>query len=85
MKISKYIFIALASITLTSCNDWLDVEPSTEVDKGQMFKNEDGYADALSGVYVNMTGNNLYGKNMSWYGVELMGGGATCMFGNNAG
>lgn len=84
MKINKYIIVVLASMSLASCNDWLDVEPSTEVDKGQMFKNEDGYADAMSGVYVNMTSDNLYGKNMTWYAVELMGGGATCMYGNNA-
>ncbi len=83
MKINRYIITVLASITLASCNDWLDVEPSSEVDKGQMFKNEDGYADAMAGVYVNMTSDNLYGKNMTWYAVELMGGGATAMFGDN--
>ncbi|MGM9777513.1 MAG: RagB/SusD family nutrient uptake outer membrane protein [Prevotella sp.] len=83
MKINKYILFAIASITLTSCNEWLDVEPSTEVDKGAMFKNEDGFADAMAGVYVNMTDDNLYGKNMTWYAVELMGGGATAMFGDN--
>ena len=82
MKINKYILLAIASMTLTSCNEWLDVEPSTEVDKGAMFKNEDGFADAMAGVYVNMTDDNLYGKNMTWYAVELMGGGATVMFGD---
>lgn len=83
MKKLIYITYIAAGMMLTGCNDWLDVEPSTEVDKGQMFKNEDGYADAMAGVYVNMTSDNLYGKNMTWYGLELMGGGATCMFGNN--
>lgn len=68
---------------MSSCNDWLDVEPSTEVDKNALFKNEDGFADAMSGVYSNMTSDNLYGKNLTWYALELMGGGATCMFGNN--
>lgn len=71
-------------LSLTGCNDWLDVAPSTEVDKKEMFKNEDGYADAMAGVYNIMTGDNLYGKNLTWYALELMGGGATCMYGNNA-
>lgn len=71
-------------LSISSCNDWLDVEPSTEVDKNAMFKNEDGFADAMSGVYSNMTSDNLYGKNLTWYALELMGGGATCAWGNNA-
>lgn len=83
-KITYYIGIACAALAMSSCNDWLDVEPSTEVDKNALFSNEDGYADAMAGVYTNMTSDNLYGKNLTWYGLELMGGGATCMFGNNA-
>lgn len=69
---------------LSGCNDWLDVEPSTEVDKNALFKNEDGFADAMSGIYSNMTSDNLYGKNLTWYALELMGGGATAAYGNNA-
>lgn len=78
------ICIACVALSMSSCNDWLDVEASTEVDKSAMFKNEDGYADAMAGVYVNMTSDNLYGKALTWYGLELMGGGGTCMYGNNA-
>lgn len=70
-------------LAMSSCNDWLDVEPTTQVDKDAMFKNEDGFADAMAGVYTNMSSDNLYGKNLTWYAVELMGGGATCMYGNN--
>lgn len=69
---------------LASCNDWLDVEPDTETDKGALLSNEAGFADAMSGIYVNMISDNLYGKNMSWYLLELMGGGAMSMFGDNA-
>lgn len=82
-KITFYIGVACAALTLSSCNDWLDVEASTEVDKNALFTNEDGYADAMAGVYTNMISDNLYGKNLTWYGVELMGGGATCMYGTN--
>lgn len=68
---------------LTSCNDWLEVEPDTETDKNSLLSNEAGFADALSGIYVNMISENLYGKNMTWYMLELMGGGAVSMYGNN--
>ena len=71
------------SLFCCSCNDWLDVEPNTEMDRNDLFKDEAGFADAMSGVYANMTDNNLYGKNLTWYMLELMGGGATYTFGNN--
>ncbi|MGM9719617.1 MAG: RagB/SusD family nutrient uptake outer membrane protein, partial [Prevotella sp.] len=74
---------AFATCLMASCNDWLDVNPSTEVDKSQIISSEAGFADALSGVYVNMTSDELYGKNLTWYGVELMGGGTNVMYGNN--
>ena len=78
-KIRTILVASCLLLGMSSCNDWLDVEPSTEVDKGALFENEDGFADAMAGVYSNMTSDNLYGKNLTWYAVELMGGGATCL------
>lgn len=82
--IIKLCIICAVSTVASSCNDWLDVEPSTEVDRNELFMNEEGFADAMSGIYANMTSDNLYGKNLTWYAMELIGGGATCMYGNNA-
>jgi len=72
-----------AMVCLTACNDWLDVEPDTETDKNSLLSNEAGFADAMSGIYTNMISDNLYGKSLTWYFVELMGGGAVSMYGNN--
>lgn len=76
MKIYRLLSICLFAGLFSSCNDWLDVEPSTQTDRSSLFKNEAGYADAMSGIYVNMTDNRLYGKTMTWHVLELMGGGA---------
>lgn len=73
----KLILTVLIGSLFCSCNDWLDVEPNTEMDRNDLFKDEAGFADAMSGIYVNLTNNNLYGKNLTWYMLELMGGGAT--------
>ena len=70
--------------SLSSCNDWLDVEPSTELDASAQFATASGTADALAGVYTNMTSNNLYGKNLTWYMLELAGGSGISMFGDNS-
>ncbi len=83
MKISKLLTIAFLSCSLVSCNDWLDVEPNTEMDRNDLFKNEAGFADAMSGVYAIMSNNNLYGKTLTWHLVELMGGGAYANAGYN--
>lgn len=74
---TKIFNIALAltlGLGATSCNDWLDVEPSVEMDREQLFENEDGFADAMSGIYVNMGADQLYGKNLTWWFMELIGG-----------
>jgi hypothetical protein len=60
--------------TLTSCNDYLDVKPTTEVDRDELFLSEEGYADALAGVYGDMTKTDLYGRNITWYCLDLFAG-----------
>lgn len=83
MKLRKYFTISILSLSLISCNDWLDVEPSTEIDRGSLMSNEAGFADAMSGVYACMTSDALYGKNLSWYLLEIMGGGTIYSSGDN--
>lgn len=84
MKRYQLIGGVLLIFSLFSCNSWLDVEPSTDMDRGELFKNESGYADAMSGIYTAMCDNSVYGKNMTWYVLELMGGGAYTFGGVNA-
>lgn len=83
MKIFKIITAFIAVLTFSSCNDWLDVEPSTSMDRTELFNDENGYADAMSGIYASMCSNSLYGKNMTWYLLELMGGTAYSFGGYN--
>lgn len=61
-------------ITLSSCNDWLDVKSSSELDRNDLFKNEYGYAEALTGVYSSMSGTSLYGRTLTWYVPDMLAG-----------
>lgn len=73
--IIKYIFLCLAGIiSLSSCNDWLDVKPSDELDRSDLLKNENGYAEALTGVYASMSKPELYGRTLTWYVPEILAG-----------
>lgn len=65
---------AVGVMSLTSCNDWLDVKPSSELDREDLFRNETGYAEALTGVYSKMSSAELYGRNLSWYIPDMLAG-----------
>lgn len=74
MKIKlKYILSGLFIIFLTSsCEKWLDVTSPSEIKAEEKFKTEDGFKDALIGVYVGMTSPYLYSKSMTWNMIDLL-------------
>lgn len=61
MKTGKYIIISLLLFAALGCDKWLDVRPESEVGEADMFSTEQGYMDALYGVYVTMGKDDLYG------------------------
>lgn len=58
------IFLALSLLSLTSCNDWLDVSPKSQIKEDEQFSREGGYRDQLTGVYTAMSSTDMYGLNM---------------------
>lgn len=60
----KYLLVLVAVMMLSACQDWLDVKPNSEVDQVDLFSSEDGYLDALNGVYLMLGENSLYGDNL---------------------
>ena len=66
-----YILISLC-VALTSCEDFLNVKPQTQVPTEDFFNNEAGYEDALIGCYVKMTSSNLYGRFLTMSGIDYL-------------
>lgn len=68
MKKRLYIIIAAltGAFTFSSCSDWLDVSPKTNVPAEELFETENGYLSALAGIYISMTNEDTYGKNLSF-------------------
>lgn len=65
MKIKHIITLfTLVAAVLTSCEDWLDVSPKSQIKEEDHFSREGGYQDELTGVYTAMSGSNLYGLNL---------------------
>ncbi len=70
---NKLTYILLsAALTLASCSDWLDVKPKTNVEEEDLFKNEQGFKEALTGIYIEMSKNSLYGQNLSYGFIDFL-------------
>lgn len=59
-------------LTITSCNKFLEVSPKTEMPQEDLFKTEQGYKDALIGVYIQMKNNNAYGMSLTQTTIEYL-------------
>lgn len=57
----------------TSCDDWLDVKPKTQIESDDMFSSETGYKDVLNGIYINISSANMYGREMTYGFVDVIG------------
>ena len=73
MKTHILLLFCLSAL-LVSCNDWLDVKPSTQLDREELFTTEAGYAEAIKGVYTQMCAAPLYGREMTWGSMDVLGG-----------
>ena len=55
----------LLSSGLVSC-DFLDIDTPGIVNKDKMFENEQGFIDAMNGVYASLADGDLYGEQLSF-------------------
>lgn len=75
MKMKKiYTIFAVCSLLfgLSSCN-WLDLEPKDTTTETDLFATGDGYRIALNGIYQQMAGTGMYGQEMTWGFLEVLG------------
>lgn len=49
-----------------SCDNWLDVEPKTNIDESELFSTEQGFKEILTGIYIQMASQTLYGREMTY-------------------
>ena len=73
MKKIHYILYMAVGLTLTACNDWLDVQPRSQVEDNELFETESGYKEALAGVYSSMVSTGTYTKEMTYGFIGILG------------
>ncbi|MDE5611406.1 MAG: RagB/SusD family nutrient uptake outer membrane protein, partial [Odoribacter sp.] len=71
--IYKGMLLAALCTPLTACNDWLNVQPESQVEDTELFKSETGFKEALSGVYSSMVSDNTYAKELTFGAMGVMG------------
>lgn len=67
-----YSVILLIATILSSCNDWLDVNPRSQIESDVLFETEDGFKQATNGVYIRLAQMDLFGKNANMYIPETL-------------
>lgn len=58
---------------LTACSDWLDVDLVNEEEERKLFQTEQGFHEALAGVYSKMSKSEMYGATLTFGGVDVLG------------
>lgn len=65
-KLKFCIGILLILSTTAGCKKFLDLNPSDQVSAANLFKNPDGYHNALNGIYQMLADQKLYGCELTW-------------------
>ena len=69
----KLIICLLPLLALSACSDWLDVEPKSEIKLDIMFETEQGFKDALTGCYMLLSDDQLYGATLTCTFLDVLG------------
>lgn len=76
MKLKKYLYTLIVLCTMgtfTGCSDWLDYTPKDKETEDQTFSSKQGFYTAVNGVYNRLLDDVLYGKNLTWGMLDIMG------------
>ena len=72
-SIASTLSLLCLSLVMASCNEWLDVQPRSQVEDTELFSSERGFKEALAGVYSSMLSNNTYAKELTYGFIGVLG------------
>ena len=73
MKMYKIMTLFLLVSVIFACSDWLEVDPKFRIKEEKIFNSEDGFKEALLGVYDKMAQADLYGEKLTTGFVDILG------------
>ena len=72
LKSIRMVCVALLVVVMSSCDSWLDLKPIDKVLEDQLYETEEGFKQALTGVYVELNQGTLYGGDLMFRMVEIL-------------
>ena len=78
MKKEIIAFLLLTLICTSGCKKWLDAKPKTVVEQSQLFTSEQGFEDAMYGVYTLMSNSSLYGDQLTMSFMDVLAQNYSC-------
>lgn len=70
-RVLKITILFALTLSLSSClNNWLSVNPKTEMTGDLLYSTEEGFQDALSGAYLKLKGSSAYGEKLTMTSIE---------------
>lgn len=72
MKRINIICVAFFLSVFTACSNWLDVDLVDKVEESKLFKSEQGFREALAGVYSKMSKKEMYGCRLTFGALDVM-------------
>lgn len=73
----KYLYkittVFLLFVITTSCSDFLDVVPQDKILENESYGTEAGIQNIHNGIYLQLAGDDLYGKQLTLDAVEILG------------
>ena len=68
-----FLIAVIIAVISTGCKKWLDTEAPLRVDENTVYSNEQGFRDALNGVYLQMGSKSLYGRDLTFGLLSVLG------------
>lgn len=65
-KCLLYSLLVLMASGICGCQSWLDIKPKTSINEEDLFQSESGFEDVLTGFYIKMGGEGLYGSTLTF-------------------
>ena len=72
------------TMCLSSCDSFLEVSPSDKQTAEQLYSTKSGYYTALNGIYDGLSSTTLYGQEMTWGAIDVLGKRYAAPTGNSA-
>lgn len=72
MKLKIFSGCLWLILLLGACKKWIDVKPNDRLTEDQLYSTQQGYLNALNGIYIELTNPAIYGDKMTVSNLDIM-------------